>query len=197
MKRLHGRTSGVGRDILFYLDEVASYFDTTFVITSGYRTKAQQADAMLKNWLKLERGSVYSKKALPEVERVRLDGLYKTAKEDATAAVALRQDAKSQFLQLAIEKVGSRSMHSNGRAVDITQASVSPTAYLVIAMKLAPVREGKRRDIYHFESERLIPRPTELDRKQWDQIAAKQFSPKHQVVVAMSAARASCSHECC
>lgn len=161
-----GKTRRVGRDILEFLEEVAAYFRVTIVVTSGYRSADDQAQAMFKNWKLLQRGKVYSKKALPETHRKKLDDYYKTCYEDQEATATDRADAKSKFIELARTQ-GPKSKHLAGRAVDIAQSSLSLAAYQVIVTKMRVVREGKRSDIYHFESDCPIPRITATEKKAW------------------------------
>lgn len=166
MAGLQGNTQGVGRDIVDYLTEVATHFDLTIVVTSGYRDASRQAKAMFDNWIHLKRGAVYAKAALPEADRERLDRYYRTALEDANANGAERSAAQAAFMKLAGERVGTRSMHTRGRAVDVTQASVPAAAYRAITRRMKEVREG-RDDIYHFESAARIPKPGAADRRAW------------------------------
>lgn len=157
---------GVGRDIVDFLDAIAKRFNVTLVITSGYRAPSEQAEAMFRNWVKLQHGQVYSKKTLPEAARIQLDAFYRTSK-DAKASEQARQQAKASFLKLAIEQVGNKSKHSKGRAVDMTQASVSTLVFQAITKRMLSVPEGNRRDIYHFESAAPVPAITDADRQGW------------------------------
>lgn len=166
MAGLQGNTDGVGDDIVQFLGAIATFFNATLVITSGFRTPSQQAAAMYKNWLKLQRGAVYSKKTLPEAARRKLDNLYRTSK-DGKASPPARQRARTAFLKLAIEQVGGKSMHSKGRAVDMTQASVPSAVFKAVTTRMTRVPEGNRRDIYHFECLAVIPAVTDVDRQAW------------------------------
>lgn len=170
MAGLQGNTDGVGKDIVQFLDAIAKYFNATLVITSGFRSPSQQAAAMYKNWIKLQRGAVYNKQTLPETERRRLDTLYRASK-DGKASPPARQRARTSFLKRAIEQVGDKSMHSKGRAVDMTQASVPAVVFRAITTRMARVPEGNRNDIYHFESSVPIPEVTDGDRQAWHAMA--------------------------
>lgn len=170
MAGLQGNTDGVGRDIVEYLDAIAKHFKVTLVITSGFRTPSQQANAMFNNWLKLQRGRVYKQETLPEAARQKLDGLYKTSRNARLGAQA-RQRAKASFLKLAMEKVGSKSKHSLGRAVDITQASVPAPVFGAITKKMRCVPEGDRKDIYHFESDAVVAAVAGADMLDWQTLA--------------------------
>lgn len=172
MPGLKGNTVKVGHDIIDYLTAIANHFKLTIVITSGYRSADDQASAMYNNWIKLKRGAVYSKKALPEEDRKKLDAFYKAAMEDPKADIAAKSKAKAGFLALARDRLGARSQHTKGRAVDVTQASISPGAYRAITLKMKDVKEGKRHDIYHFESTTLLPKPSDADKKLWDALPA-------------------------
>jgi hypothetical protein len=167
MAGLHGNVTGVGKDIVDYLTAVATFFNLTIRVTSGYRDAAGQGRAMFDNWIKLKRGMVYKKSALPEDDRKTLDDYYKTAKEDHDANAADKKDAEAKFLKLASDKVGGKSLHTKGRAVDVSRATVSSAAYTVITKKMKEVQEGSRKDIYHFESAAIIPAVTDAEKKTW------------------------------
>jgi hypothetical protein len=173
MAGLKGKTDKVGQDILDYLTAVAKHYDLTIIVTSGFRDPAGQGQAMFDNWIKLERGGVYHKKALPEADRKTLDGFYKTAKEDQKADETAKKEAEAKFIKLAGDKVGSKSRHSRGRAVDVTTASVPRTAYAAITKRMIEVKEGKRKDIYHFESAKVLAPVTEAEKKLWPKSPAK------------------------
>ncbi|MEO8751095.1 MAG: hypothetical protein ABI624_00290 [Casimicrobiaceae bacterium] len=178
-----GKIKGVGNDIVEYMTEVAVHFDLTIVVTSGYRDAAGQAKAMFDNWIKLKRGVVYSKKALPEEDRKKLDAHYdivKGTKADAKSRLA----SEAAFLKLAAEKVGTKSRHSHGRAVDVTKASVPANAYAAITRRMQEIREGGRNDIYHFESLGIIPKVTDADRKIWDVAKSAAVSPHRTFLMA-------------
>jgi hypothetical protein len=192
MAGLHGNTSGVGRDIVDYLAAVAVHFNLTITVTSGYRNPSDQADAMLRYWVKLKRGKVYSKKSLPEVERQTLDDHYVTCKENPKASLADRQKAKASFLKVAAAQLGGKSKHCSGRAVDVTQASVTPAAYRAIVEQLQEVQE-KRRDIYHFECVAKIPQVTDDDRKRWDKLSTAPLAMSTTAVGTFIAAGLPCS----
>ena len=160
-------TAGVGKDIVDYLTAVALHYNVTIHVTSGYRDAAGQGKAMFDNWIKLKRGAVYSKRALPEADRKTLDALYKTAKEDPSADAKAKTDAQAKFLKLASDKVGNKSMHTRGRATDVTQASVPSVVYAAIVRRMKEVKEGNRNDIYHFESSATIPPVTDAEKKLW------------------------------
>jgi hypothetical protein len=169
MAGLRGNTHGVGSDIVGYLKAVALHFKITIVVTSGYRNGADQAQAMFKNWLRLKRGKVYSKRRLPEAQRQQLDNFYQLCKGPSNATEQERADARASFLKLAEDKLGGKSKHCKGRAVDVTQDSIPPAAYHAITMKLKEVREG-RNDIYHFECDTFVPRASSVDMQRWDEL---------------------------
>lgn len=176
MAGIRGNIDRVGADIVEFLEEVSKHFRITIVVTSGFRSAEDQAKAMFKYWKKLERGKVYSKKALPEADRKKLDQFFKTCFEDETASAADRTEAKSSFLELAKTR-GPKSKHLSGRAVDIVQSSLSLGAYQVISRKMRVVREGKRRDIHHCESVFPIARVTGAEKKCWGVPMATACTP--------------------
>jgi uncharacterized protein YcbK (DUF882 family) len=164
-----GATANVGQDITDYLQAVGEYFDVTLQVTSGYRSGDEQASAMFNNWINLQRGRVYKKTTLPETDRQSLDDYYKTAKETSQAKEAEIAEAKKKFLDLAKDRVGSKSNHTKGRAVDIAQSSVTAKAYSAISMGLSEVDEG-RDDIYHFESVDPVKKVDDAMKKRWEAI---------------------------
>src|SRR5437588_742215 len=111
-------TIGVGQDIVKYLDEVARYFGVTIRVTSGYRSPDGQAQAMFDNWVKLDHGKVYKTSTLPPADRSTLDNFWAAAHSQQSSTQE-QAKAKADFLKLAKDKVGSKSMHSRGRAVDV------------------------------------------------------------------------------
>jgi hypothetical protein len=149
-------TQGVGQDIIRFLTEIARFFDVTLHVTSGLRSADGQAHAMLDNWIKLHRGGVYKLTTLSLGDREKLNTYYKTAREDGKATLAAKKAAETNFLRLAQETVGSKSKHVTGRAIDLSQASVSSRVYRAITLCMHEVKEG-RKDIYHFESVNSIP----------------------------------------
>lgn len=175
MAGLHGDTRGVGSDIVDYLTAVALHFKLTINVTSGYRSAADQGKAMLKNWRKLKRGKVYSRKNLPEAQRQQLDLYYEASKAGSKLKSKDRSEAKASFLTLAADQLGTKSRHCSGRAVDVTQASVTPAAYRAITFRLTEITEG-RGDIYHFESIGKVPPVSKDDEKSWDKLSTASLS---------------------
>ena len=166
MAGLQGNLKGVGADIVDFLTSVATHFNLTIVVTSGYRDASAQASAMLGNWKKLKRGMVYAKAALPEEDRKKLDQYFADVFENAKASDRERKAARAAFLALAADKVGKKGKHTMGRAIDVTQASVPIHAYRVIVQRMKEVKEG-RNDIYHFESVPIIPKISPAEMKSW------------------------------
>ena len=158
--------SGVGKDIVTYLTEVAKHYNTTIKITSGKRTAEAQGIAMFDNWIKLKRGKVYKTSSLSASDRTKLNKYYKTAKEDRTADANAKKEAEKQFKKLASDKVGKKSQHVKGRAVDVTQSSVKSKVYKAITVKMKEIKEG-RQDIYHFQSTAKIGAVTDEIKKSW------------------------------
>jgi hypothetical protein len=186
MSGLQGNLKGVGADIVGFLTDVATHFNLTIVVTSGYRDAAAQAAAMLGNWKKLKRGMVYAKATLPEEDRKQLDRYYIDALENPNASEVDRKAARAAFLALAADKVGSKGKHTMGRAVDVAQASVPIHAYRVITRRMKEVKEG-RNDIYHFESVPVIPKATPAEMKAWGrptQGAISRSSPAQHAILA-------------
>jgi len=159
-------TRGVGRDIVDYLRGVADHFGIDIRITSGYRDPDAQAQAMFDNWSKMKHGTIYKKTTLPEADRARLDG-YWTSAQDSKSTAQEKTKAETDFLELAKAKVGSKSMHSRGRAVDVARARIDQNVYRAITMHLHEVKEGNRTDIYHFESMSVVPTVDEALRTSW------------------------------
>lgn len=169
MAGLRGNTHGVGSDIVGYLKAVALHFKINIMVTSGYRNGSDQAKAMFKHWIRLKRGRVYSKRSLPESQRKQLDDFYQACRAPSTATLKERDAAKAGFLKLAQERLDRKSKQRKGRAVDVAQAGVSPAVYHAITMKLKDVRQG-RNDIYHFESDSVLPAVTSADKQNWDEV---------------------------
>lgn len=164
-------TKGVDADIVDYLTAVATYFNITIHVTSGYRSPDGQAKAMFNNWVNLKHGKVYKKTTLPEADRETLDGHWKTA-HDKAASADQKKKAKAEFLTLAKERVGSKSRHTQGKAVDVAQSTITHAVYQAITMRLKEVKEGKRTDIYHFESSGAVPAADEATKAQWAKFKA-------------------------
>lgn len=170
-------TAGVDSDIVDYLTEVAKYFNISITVTSGYRSPDGQANAMFNNWVNLKHGGVYKKSTLPEEDRETLDEYWETAHDKATPAED-KKKAKADFLALAKERVGSKSMHTQGRALDVAQANITHAAYQAITMRLKEVKEGKRTDIYHFESAGAVDAADDTTKEQWEKFKAAGAKPK-------------------
>jgi hypothetical protein len=162
-------TAGVGEDIVSYLREAARFFKVTIHVTSGFRSADRQAQAMFDNWIHLERGEVYKKSTLPEADREKLDELFDTA-HDVTSTALERHKATTDFLALAKERVGSKSLHTRGRAVDVRRAHIGPGLYKALTLHLQEVKEGKRTDIYHFQSLENVPAVDDAIKAQWQAI---------------------------
>jgi hypothetical protein len=162
-----GKTNGVGKDILDYLEAVAKHYGITIRVTSGKRSPDEQAEAMFDNWIKLKRGDVYKSSTLSANDKKTLDGYYKTAAEEKNASSADVKKAKDEFLKLAAQKVGTKSKHATGRAVDVDTGSVSKSAYKAILLGMEEVPEGGRTDIYHFEKESKVPAVTADMKAKW------------------------------
>ena len=167
MAGVTGKTSGVGSDIINYLDAVGENYSITLNVTSGKRSPEEQGEAMFDNWIKLKRGNVYSSSALSSSDKKTLDEYYVTAMEDDKASSADKKKAETEFKKLATEKVGKKTKHASGRAVDVAQSSVSDKAYKAITLQMDEVPEGGRTDIYHFESTSTVPAVTDEIKAKW------------------------------
>lgn len=189
---LSGNTNGVGVDIVNFLSEIAKHFNITIIVTSGFRDAAGQGNAMFKNWIKLKRGEVYSKRALPEVERKKLDE-YFTVAQDLKVAAPARTAAQKNFLDLAIKTVGNKSQHTKGRAVDVARSGISPLAYAAIVRRMKEIKEGNRTDIYHFESVTPIPPVSDVDRRAWSAPSGALSRPSGHSVYIASASDLPCT----
>jgi hypothetical protein len=159
-------THGVGNDVVNYLKEVAQFFNITIRVTSGYRSPDAQAQAMLDNWVHLEHGKVYKHATLPEADRAKLDA-YWAIILDKNVAANDKAKAKTGFLELAKAKVGSKSRHSQGRALDVSREHIDKIVYEAITLRLQDVKEGKRTDIYHFESTTPVPPVDQATKAKW------------------------------
>jgi hypothetical protein len=171
-------THRVGLDIVNYLDAVARYFGITIRVTSGYRSPDGQAQAMFDNWVKLKHGEVYKVSTLPVSDRSTLNKYWATA-HNQTASAQDRTQAKDNFLKLAKDKVGSKSMHTRGRAIDVSRTQISSQVYNAITLRLHEVREGNRTDIYHFESLHLLSPVDESTKAQWQVINSSSPGSHH------------------
>jgi D-alanyl-D-alanine carboxypeptidase len=171
-------TVGVGHDIVNYLDAVARDFGITIQVTSGYRSADGQAQAMFDNWVKLNHGKVYKTSTLPPADRTTLDQYWATAHDQKSSAQALAK-AKADFLKLAKATVGGKSMHSRGRAIDVSRQNINAHIYKAITLRLREVKEGSRTDIYHFESQSLVPAVDGATRAQWQTIKGKPPGTTH------------------
>jgi hypothetical protein len=173
-------TVGVGSDIVAFLKEVADFFGATIYVTSGYRSPDGQAQAMFDNWTKMDHGRVYKRTSLPETDRATLDAYFEEA-HDPKATRKHRHEAKEAFLKLARERVGMKSLHTRGRAVDLQQASVNAKVYKAISMRMQEVKEGKppRKDIYHFQSITAIPPVDEALKSKWRALLDGRGPPHH------------------
>ena len=171
-------THGVGSDIVNYLDEVARDFGITIHVTSGFRSPDSQAHAMFDNWVKLKHGQVYKTSTLPPADRSTLDTYWTTA-HNQKASAQDRTQAKANFLKLAKDKVGSKSMHTRGRAIDVSREHVNSHVYRAITLRLHEVKEGSRTDIYHFESLHVIPPVDEVTKAKWQAIKKSSAGTQH------------------
>lgn len=162
-------TQGVGPDVVNYLKAVAEFFGVTVRVTSGYRNPDGQAHAMFDNWVSLEHGAVYKVTTLPLTDRAKLEGYWTTA-HGKTGTAQEKAKAKSHFLELAKTTVGSKSKHSQGRAIDVSRTNVDRKVLKAIQLRLHEVKEGKRTDIYHFESALIVPAVDEAMKAKWQAI---------------------------
>jgi hypothetical protein len=165
--KVSGKTSGVGSDITDLLEAVAEHFNKDIKVTSGKRNADEQAQAMFDNWIDLDRGAVYKTSTLPVSDRTKLDEYYQTAVEKKDASNSDKAKAKKSFLDLAKSKVGSKSKHATGRAVDVQKSGVNTGMYKAITTYMDEVKEGDRDDIYHFESDSKVPQITDKMKESW------------------------------
>ena len=166
MAGVTGKTSGVGSDIIDFLDAVAANYSITINVTSGKRSPEEQGDAMFDNWIKLKRGNVYSSATLSGTDKKTLDEYYVKAMEDDAASDADKKKAEEDFKKLATEKVGKKTKHATGRAVDVAASPISDKVYKAITSQMDEVPEG-RTDIYHFESVSKVPKVTDDMKTKW------------------------------
>jgi hypothetical protein len=166
MAGVTGKTSGVGTDIVNFLKAVGENYKITINVTSGKRSPEDQGRAMFDNWIDLKRGDVYRADTLSAADKKKLDDYYKTAKEDDNASDADKKKAEADFKKLAAEKVGKKTRHAGGRAVDVAKGSVSDKAYEAITSQMDEVDEN-RPDIYHFESTSTLPAVSDEMKAEW------------------------------
>jgi hypothetical protein len=159
-------TSGVGADIVVYMRAVAEFFGTTIHVTSGYRSADGQALAMFENWVKMKHGACY-KNTIGHNNWKKLDDWFNSAMNEKATAED-RNAAKADFLKLAKDKMGSRSRHTTGRALDVAKNGITPAVYKAITIYLHDVPEGNRNDIYHFESVHQVPEVTADIKAMWE-----------------------------
>lgn len=171
-------TIGVGQDIVNYLDEVARFFGVTIRVTSGYRSPDGQAEAMFDNWVKLDHGKVYKTSTLPPADRSTLDKNW-VAAHSHQSSVQEKAKAKADFLKLAKDKVGAKSMHSRGRALDVSQEHINSHVYQAIILQLQEVKEGSRKDIHHFQSPNIVPPVDDTMKAKWQVIKNKPAGTPH------------------
>jgi len=159
-------TRGVGADIVNYLTEVAQFFGIDIRVTSGFRDADAQAKAMFQNWARMKHGAIYKKSTLPEADRLTLNGYWKIS-QNSKSSEEDKANAEANFLELAKARVGTKSMHSRGRAVDVARLQIDQRVYRAITMQLREVKEGTRHDIYHFESLTIVPTVDEAMKASW------------------------------
>lgn len=174
-------TARVGADLVSYLQEVARFFGVSIHVTSGYRSPDGQARAMFDNWAKMKHGRIYKTSTLPANDREALDVDWTTA-HDRSASAAARSQAEAAFLERARTVVGSKSMHTQGRAIDVRRLGITSAIYHAIVLHLNEVKEGTRTDIYHFESRNAVPAVDDALRAQWQALRdGSKRSPKPRV----------------
>jgi hypothetical protein len=161
-------TSGVGADVVAYLKAVADFFGVTIWVTSGYRSADGQAQAMFDNWVQMKHGACY-KSTIGQAQWKKLDDWFITA-HDGKATSKDRDTAKADFLKLAKATMGSRSRHTSGRALDVAKSGISPAIYKAITLHLHEVKEGNRKDIYHFESIAQVPDVDAQTKAAWESL---------------------------
>jgi hypothetical protein len=177
MAGLTGKSAtGVGQDVVDYMTEVAKYFGITIRVTSGYRTADDQAQAMYDNWVKMD-SKTYDRKTLPLADYKTLTADWKTA-HDKKATAKDPAKAKADFLKLAKDRVGKKTKHHMGRALDVSQEHITAAVYKAIRMRMVEKKEG-RTDIYHFESVGAIPAVDDAMRARWHALKATPPTPTH------------------
>jgi hypothetical protein len=138
-KTVTGKTTGVMKEIIDFLDLVAKYGGKDIVVLSGKRDSSEQAIAMYNNWTgTVSRGKIYvSGGAMTEAERAELDKNWDTA-HDSKATADDRKKAEAEFKKLAAK---TPSMHSSGKAVDLAESSLTSDMKAVIVKYMKPVNE--------------------------------------------------------
>jgi hypothetical protein len=168
--KVSGKSSGVNKDILSFLQAVADHYGKEIKIVSGLRDKKGQANAMWDNWNgTLERGQLYpTLRGKPKLLK-QLDDWWATAHENKSASSADKASAEKEFKK-AIEKIASDlSLHLVGRAVDIDMG-VDKNVFSVLKTHmyfLPEPRKGPTR-CYHFDDSRgKVPNVTDAVKAKW------------------------------
>jgi hypothetical protein len=63
--------------------------------------------------------------------------------------------------------------------VDVRRHGISTTVYRAITLYLHEVKEGNRKDIYHFQSVVPVPAPDKTIKAEWQAILSGSSSSKH------------------
>jgi hypothetical protein len=168
--KVSGATSGVGSDIIEFLEAVADHYGKVINVTSGLRDKKKQADVMWRYWTKtLDRGMIYSALKSNSKLRKQLDDWWNTAHDKKGGSSSDVETAEKEFKQ-AIEKIAdSLSLHLAGRAVDVS-TSVDKNVFTVLKDNMHFVHEKNTEGettCYHFDSKTKLPRVTDAMKAKW------------------------------
>ena len=162
---ISGKTSGVNKDIVDYVRAVGEYYGANIVATSGFRDNVKQANTMFDRWTYVNRGRDYKPEHLPVKTRKKMDEQYVIAKETPKASEEEIAAAKAKFIELALT---ATSYHTEGRAIDISRASLPDKAKQALDIELKQVSEDKNKTIWHYQKEQgAVPTVTEAMKAKW------------------------------
>lgn len=165
-----GNTSGVGQDILDFLDAVSAHYGLEIKVISGLRDKNDQARVMWNNWTNtLDRGNIYSALKGNPTLREKLDGYWVTAHEDPDATPEAKTEAEASFKAEIVKIAGSLSLHLTGRAVDLpTNLDTRMVAVLDENMHFLKEKNSEGSvSCYHFDSKSNLPSVTDAMKANW------------------------------
>jgi hypothetical protein len=175
-----GTTDGVDGELLDFLDAVGELQGSHLKITSGFRTKDEQAQDMFDGWTTTltrkdeatgERipGGVYGNK-ISDADRHELTELHARA-HDLTATENERAEAKAKFLDRVKLAYAGGSQHEQGKAIDLASGTVTPEADAILKEYLHYQSEGANGACYHVDTrlKKSLPSKDELRRK-WDSL---------------------------
>lgn len=164
-----GDTSGVSKDILQFLKQVAQHFGRNIPISSGRRSASYTARILLmqKAWcnVRMKSGECgnYSRNIMSYDQWKTLDTAY-SKYYDKTAKDKERREAKDRFLKIAEQTAGAKSLHKAGRAVDIRRSELTDNIRIALKTKLTELQEDA---CWHYQASSTISVATESEKATW------------------------------